>query len=648
MEVLFINNKEVACGVHQYGQRLFHVLAKTKDIKYIYVEVSSYGEYTYYLNHNNKISAVIYNYHGATMPWLNINNIQRKTKNIGIPHESDGSFFDIICNIDPDQEEDKKSFSIPRPIYENIDYFLDKPCSLEREQFITEYINDDIPIFGSFGFGFEFKGFHKIVRLINEKYDKAIIKFVIPHARYDPNLQTTAIMRNLCFKENIKKDIVLMISHEFFTVEELLKFLKSNTMNIFLYDKLDGRGISSVIDLALSVKTPLAISDSYMFRNIYSDLISVYKTSISDILEHSISYCSKFLSLYSHENMINKFKEILTFACDKRQKRGIFYNSKESLCSIWESGKMCYDALKKSTSFILDYTEDTKMYPGYDFAIFNQHFTVNNWMTQQDIINFGNPTFCVVTEIGLSDNPIEFSPSYFDHYIVLDSTIKETKIVHAFGRPLEDYMVKNIYSLQSVNIPTTSTCQNISCKSEPNNIVKIGSFGFATEGKDWHLIVDAVQKDYDNAIINFNIPKASHVSSEMHNNLIAELNQKCKQILNKPGIILTVTHDHLSKHQLIDFCAQHDLNCFFYNRQHLFKAGLAAVTDQAISSGRPLLITNDNTFRHIHQYLLCYPNIGIKEAIERNREGVIKMKHDWSQENFLIKFENLLSLATLS
>ena len=41
--------------------------------------------------------------------------------------------------------------------------------------------------------------------------------------------------------------------------------------------------------------------------------------------------------------------------------KGIFYNSQKSLCSIWESGKMCYDALKKSNKYNLDYSEEKKI-----------------------------------------------------------------------------------------------------------------------------------------------------------------------------------------------------------------------------------------------------------------------------------------------
>ena len=108
--------------------------------------------------------------------------------------------------------------------------------------------------------------------------------------------------------------------------------------------------------------------------------------------------------------------------------RGIFYNSKQSLCSIWESGKMCYNALKDSDIYFLDYLEEEQntIDISYDFAIFNQHNTVNNWVNENIIRTFNKPTFCIVTEVSFSSNPINFSPSYFSHYIVLDPTIKET------------------------------------------------------------------------------------------------------------------------------------------------------------------------------------------------------------------------------
>lgn len=312
--------------------------------------------------------------------------------------------------------------------------------------------------------------------------------------------------------------------------------------------------------------------------------------------------------------------------------RGIFYNSKQSLCSIWESGQMCYNALKHSNAYILDYSEEEEdtINVLYDFAIFNHHFTVNNWVNENIIRTFNKPTFCIVTEVSFCSNPINFSPPYFSHYIVLDPTIKETYNIHAFGRPLEYF-----------DLLSDSVDKSIKYEEAPT----IFSFGFATSGKEWHKIVELVQNEFDKAYIHFNIPKGTHVPYDMHLNEIKKIIINCKCILFKPEIKIKITSDNLSKDELLSLCATKTINVFFYNRQHLFSSGLSAVTDQAIASGRPLLVTSDCTFRHIHKYIECYPNIGIRDAILKTQDGVLKMKNEWSSSNFLKKFENILAFS---
>ena len=646
--ILFLNHKVNNCGVYQYGKHVFDILEKDNEINYFYKEIDTYQEYHTILsesvNENKSIDAIIYNYHASTMSWLNSENIQRNVRNIGIPHESPEHLFDIICNIDPKAPEGGNRISIPRPIYENVDELLTNynPTTESIKEFI-EYSEEGIPIFGSFGFGFAFKGFDKIISVINEQFDSAIIKFIIPGAYFDGNrYNTNNTIRNLCESVPKKSTIKLMIIHEFCSNEDILYFLKSNTMNIFLYDKLEGRGISSVIDYALSVKKPFGISDSNMFRHIYSDEICVYKTSVNDGMNYSEKHYNVFLKENSNNNLINKFKYVMKSINNSEnsnetnnvltnkfkyvvKRRGIFYNSPKSLCSIWESGKMCYNALKKNNTFFLDYSEEKQLNCSYDFAIFNQHFSVNNWMNENMIRQFNKPTFCIVTEVSFSQNPIAISPDYFTHYIVLDPTIKETNKIHAFGRPLEDFDLSNVDQ-------TTI----------PYNIPKIFSFGFATPGKELYKIVELVQKDYDKAFIHLNIPKGTHISNHIHNSEINNIIKKCKGIITKPEIFIRITSENYSKEELIQLCATKTINCFYYNRNHLYSAGLSAVTDQAISSGRPLFVTNDRTFRHIHKYINCYPYIGIKKAIENTQEGVLKMKQEWSSKNFLTKFEKIL------
>jgi hypothetical protein len=305
--------------------------------------------------------------------------------------------------------------------------------------------------------------------------------------------------------------------------------------------------------------------------------------------------------------------------------RGVFYNSKESVCSIWETGQMCYNALKNSDLYTLDYSEDTSLNHSYDFAIFNQHPTVNNWMNKHIIRTFNKPTFCIVTEVHLSSpNPIAASPNYFSHYIVLDPTITESNTIHAFGRPIEQY---------------TPVVQE-----DTDSIVKIFSFGFATQGKDWHTIIEQVHAEFDQAEIHFNIPKATYVTDKTYANEINKIIVASNRILKKPGVTLKLTADMLSKKELIDLCAKQTINCFFYSRTNKYNlTGLAAVTDQAISAGRPILVSGDPTFRHIHKYIGHYPNISIKEAIKTSLDGVLEMRQAWSADNFRKRFDSIIT-----
>ena len=316
-KVLFFNHKIEKCGVYQYGHRVYDILAKTQEIEYIYKEIDGYDEYIQILSLEGEgsysVDAIIYNYHGYTMEWLNSDNIQKKVKNIGISHESADYMFDIKINIDPTfPEQEGERYTIPRPIYENIEEIVATPIAEStRKEFIEKYQDSGLPIIGSFGFGFDDKMFWRLIEMINNQYDEAIIKFLIPMAHFSGDINNLDHLDQGCYNVPRKPGIQLMITHEFFTNTELLQFLHSNTMNIFLYKPCNNRSISSTIDYALSARKPIGISDSHMFRHIYSDAICVYKRGIQDICKDSLENCRPFLEKYSNENMRAKFREIV-------------------------------------------------------------------------------------------------------------------------------------------------------------------------------------------------------------------------------------------------------------------------------------------------------------------------------------------------
>jgi len=78
--------------------------------------------------------------------------------------------------------------------------------------------------------------------------------------------------------------------------------------------KHDTRGLSSTIDYSLSVKKPIAINDSNMFRHInnVTPSINVNNTSIKEIIINGFAPLEKIYDEYSNKNFIKKYETILT------------------------------------------------------------------------------------------------------------------------------------------------------------------------------------------------------------------------------------------------------------------------------------------------------------------------------------------------
>jgi len=259
--------------------------------------------------------------------------------------------------------------------------------------------------------------------------------------------------------------------------------------------------------------------------------------------------------------------------------------------------------------------------PHYDFWVFNWHFyTMAIDLDPSVIAALAGPKFTVVLELAPGD-PLQLVPAgVFDAYIALDPGAIANGSIYPFPRPLDgDPRVT----------PVT-----------PRDVPVIGSFGFATPGKGFENIVQAVNEEFDRAIVRVNIPAGDHIgSSVIHaRDYARHIGDMCRGIA-KPGIDVRFSYDFMTADQLIEWCAYNDLNCFMYTR---CQPGLSATTDQAIISGRPLLTSSNDTFRHIHQYIAPYPLTSLREAIATTTPMVQAMQRDWSKAAFNARFATML------
>lgn len=291
-KIAFVNHNISSCGVYQYGKRLGNILTNSDKFNVMYNEITSLDKYKT-LQEDMSLDAIIYNYHPATLPWLNNHTICRRIPSIGIFHEGGlGIHFDHLIDISGNSQIN----SIPRPLFS-----YSNPESQKESE---------IPIIGSFGFGFNNKGFDTIVKYVNEQFDEAIIRLNITLPHFGDGTTATSIA-DKCHSIPRKEGIQLIVTHDFMDDTTLLNWLNENTINIFLYDMMIGRGPSSVIDYALSVNRPIGISDSYMFRHIYSDDICVYKTPIRDIISNGTKSLQKFKTQWSPDRLIEKVENFL-------------------------------------------------------------------------------------------------------------------------------------------------------------------------------------------------------------------------------------------------------------------------------------------------------------------------------------------------
>jgi hypothetical protein len=174
---------------------------------------------------------------------------------------------------------------------------------------------------------------------------------------------------------------------------------------------------------------------------------------------------------------------------------------------------------------------------------------------------------------------------------------------------------------------------NLNIENQDN--VKIGSYGIGLEGKGYVSLIKAVNMEFDSAEINLNLPILNKIEGNIKNKFFDEIRRANIKNLN-----INITTTEFSREELVGWCKSNTINVFLYNRN--ISTGLSAATDQAIESGRPLLVSSNSTFRHLHPYITPYPFQSIRSAITTTSSGVKKLQKEWSSTVFKNQIESIV------
>ena len=254
-KILFVNHVQRQCGVFQYGDRLFKNLICDSRYTSKYVNIDDSAVFNIE-RESFQPDIIVYNWYGSTMPWLTSElSSSIKEKQIFIYHE--GAYpahltYDHIISVETD---------LVRPLHRYTKFNRNK---------------NDIITIGSFGFGFENKGFEKICSMVQDQFDRALIRLHITSAYFgDQYGDISSRVIDRCRSLITKKGVQLEITTDFITDQELMDFLASNDINLFLYDEMPGRGLSSVIDYVVSSEACFGVNSSSMFRHLQDQWINV-------------------------------------------------------------------------------------------------------------------------------------------------------------------------------------------------------------------------------------------------------------------------------------------------------------------------------------------------------------------------------------
>jgi len=317
------------------------------------------------------------------------------------------------------------------------------------------------------------------------------------------------------------------------------------------------------------------------------------------------------------------------------QIRGLFLNSPFGQCSIHESGNMVYNAIKNIPWIKWDYENLTEkilntaqsVHQRYNFVLFNYHPFTANWLNLDSVKEIQCLKINMVLETLPHDIYALCPKGVFDVHLAIDPTINdEPNVIYGMPRPI-------VNVIPDMPEPYTKSSR-----------IRIGTFGFATPGKGFERVVDAVNREFDEAEIRINIPAADFADSAtkaLHKMNYAQYLVENMKMIAKPGIEIIATDVFMSQNELVKWCRNNDINIFLYERA---QPGLSATTDQAIASGRPLLVSDNSTFRHIHQFLKPYPFWNIKQSLIQSVSPVKEMQNAWSKNQFKMKFEKILQL----
>jgi hypothetical protein len=204
--VLIVNHHQYACGVQQFGVRIWEAVKGSENVNYVYREVEDYTTFNNYVD-EIRPDTILYNWNRGTMTWLTDKMLTDRSpiKHYFLFHDEftknvyDKYLFFGDYDFSGGARFGDKKVLLPRPLL----------------TYSGSYPKNDTITIGSFGFGFWNKGYHRLTKMVNDSFNNIVLNFHIPYSYFGD--LTDAVTKKViaeCTKLNTNKSVKLNITRE--------------------------------------------------------------------------------------------------------------------------------------------------------------------------------------------------------------------------------------------------------------------------------------------------------------------------------------------------------------------------------------------------------------------------------------------------
>jgi hypothetical protein len=308
----------------------------------------------------------------------------------------------------------------------------------------------------------------------------------------------------------------------------------------------------------------------------------------------------------------------------------LFVSHRRQLCGVHQFGKEVHGQISGSGRYRFIYVECESTDELLDAArsqspaaiIFNYHPATMPWGPLAAAICARIPSVGIIHD-ATNEMADDWVGPLFWHFITHDPDLKtHNPLFSSAPRPLPRY--------RPAVLPPD------------HGPVRIGSFGFAAHDKGFDRLVQAVQGSFDECVIRLHIPTGDFPGAISRQEIV----DSCQALIVKPGVRLEVSHEFLSRDELLDLLASNHLNALFYDPDRGM-GGISSAADLALASGRPMALRRGNMFRcyNAAKPSIFVDDLPLHEILANGTQPLQAFTQSWSSQALVAAYEDAVARA---